>query len=64
METVVQFLRPDDAFMARGQQHTIRHVIRKGAERTVLVIGERADGGYFEAEFPWGDSVDTLTGTL
>lgn len=64
METIVQFLAPGDAFMARGQRHEIKRVIRRGVEREVLVIGERADGDYFDAEFAWGETVDTLTDTM
>lgn len=59
METIVQFLARDDAFMARGQRHIIKHVIRDGHEKQVIVVGEREDGQYFEATFDWGDSVDT-----
>lgn len=64
METVVQFVAAGNVFMARGQRHTVRHAYRiVGKPRTepyVLVVGERADGQYFEAEFPWGDSVDII----
>jgi hypothetical protein len=60
VETIAQFLARGDTFMARGQLHTIKHPCRDGARRKVLIIGERADGGYFEAEFDWGETVDTL----
>lgn len=66
METIVQFVALGDVFMARGQRHIVRHVIRQASglkpqtEWAVLVIGERADGTYFEAEFPWGDQVDII----
>jgi hypothetical protein len=59
METIVQFLRPGDRFRARGQVHLIRHVCRDGEQRQVNVIGERADGRYFEATFGWGETVET-----
>ena len=58
METIVQFIRAGDAFMARGQRHIVRHAFRQPPH--VLVIGERADGIYFEATFDWGDVVDTI----
>lgn len=64
METIVQFLRRDDAFMARGQRHTVKHVFRLGETKGVLVIGERADGRYFEATMSWGETVDTLPATM
>jgi hypothetical protein len=64
VETIVQFLARGDTFMARGQLHTIKHPCRDGARRKVLVIGERADGRYFEAEFDWGDTVDTYDGIV
>lgn len=64
METIVQFLQRDHAFMARGQRHIVKHVIRKGVEQGVLVIGAREDGQYFEADFDWGDTVDVLGVTL
>lgn len=64
METIVQFLARGDAFMARGQLHTIKHPCRDGARRKVLVIGERADGQYFEAEFDWGETLDTYDGIV
>lgn len=64
METVVQFVMAGDVFMARGQRHIVRHAYRivgkPGVEPYVLIIGERADGRYFEAKFPWGDTVDTV----
>jgi hypothetical protein len=60
METIVQFLQPGDAFMARGQRHEIRHVDRLGAQRAVFVNGETADGRYFEATFDFGEVVDTI----
>lgn len=56
-ETPVQFLASGAAFMARGQRHIVRHVIRHGERRQVLVIGERADGRYFEATFVWGETI-------
>lgn len=58
METIVQFIAPGHAFMARGQRHIVRHVFRQPPN--MLVIGERDDGRYFEAEFPWGDVVDII----
>lgn len=64
METIVQFLRPGATFMAKGQRHEIRHVDRLGDRRKVFVSGQRADGRYFEAEFEWGETVDTLADTL
>lgn len=62
METIVQFLARGDTFMARGQLHTIKHPCRDGARRKVVVIGERADGQYFEAEFDWGETLDVCSG--
>lgn len=62
METIVQFLARGDQFMARGQRHIVRHVFRLGDKREVLVIGETAEGRYWEATFDWGDTVDTLDG--
>lgn len=61
METIVQFLNRGDVFMARGQEHVIRHVMRKGVKDGVLVTGERADGRYFEAVFGWGETVDIVS---
>lgn len=58
METIVQFIAPGHAFMARGQRHIVRHVFRQPPN--VLVIGEREDGSYFDAEFPWGETVDII----
>jgi hypothetical protein len=60
METIAQFIAAGDVFLARGQRHIVRHMFRLGVERGVLVIGERADGRYFDATFPWGDSVDII----
>jgi hypothetical protein len=64
METIVQFIAPGDVFMARGQRHVVRHVDRRDPRRGVLVVGERADGHYFDAEFPWGESVDIIDSAL
>jgi hypothetical protein len=64
METIVQFLQRDHAFMARGQRHVVEYVIRRGVEHGVLVLGVRADGQNFEAEFAWGDTVDVLSDTM
>lgn len=60
METIVQFIAPGDVFMARGQRHTVRHVMRKGETEGVLIIGERADGGYFDAALDWGSTIDII----
>jgi hypothetical protein len=60
VETPVQFLAPGDAFMARGQRHIVRHVIRKGETREVLVMGGREDGQPFDATFGWSEIIDTL----
>lgn len=60
METIVQFVAPGDVFMARGQRHIVRHVIRKGVDDGVLIIGRRADGDYFDAVFGWGSTVDII----
>lgn len=64
METIVQFLRRGDQFMARGQVHTIKHAQRDGQRQVVMVFGENADGQYFEATFDFGETVDTLTATM
>lgn len=64
METIVQFVPEGAQFMARGQRHTVRHVIRMGVEKGVKLSGERTDGQRFEAEFEWGDSIDLLGDTL
>lgn len=64
MQKIVQFLQIGDVFMSRGQRHTVGHAYRVvGKPKTdpyVLVTGVRADGEPFEAEFPWGDSVDIV----
>lgn len=62
METIVQFLRPGDAFMARGQQHYVEDAERDGLAREVRVRGRRADGELFEATFDWDETVETLSG--
>jgi hypothetical protein len=63
LRVVDQHLLPPGA-PARGQLHTIKHPCRDGARRKVVVIGERADGQYFEAEFDWGETLDTYDGVL
>jgi hypothetical protein len=57
---MAQFVAPGDAFMARGQRHTVRHAVRRGRPPSVLLVGERADGGYFDAVFAWGETVDII----
>jgi hypothetical protein len=64
METIVQFLRPRYAFMARGQRHEIRYVYRDGQRKQVFINGSAADGQYFEATFEWGETVDVLADTM
>lgn len=64
METIAQFLHIGDAFMARGQRHTVRHIDRLGTDAGVFVNGETADGRYFEATFDWGETVETLDDTM